>query len=186
MISKEKSLLDKITGVLGSIGSKKCDVTSATMDEEVLCIDCRNCNQLSDPKSMPCINCMISSISELGNAERIKLRSGRDTEISGRAAEIFCELTDVTRFSDLKVDPVRGRSCAGCEYSPERILDLVQADFPDLSFEQVRSKLMVFRPEGHECSLCLQKTYRMLDQVELSMEKIRKKVFLESERNGGR
>ena len=155
------------------------------MVSDTLCIDCRGCAQIPDVKSPDCIRCMVHNISQYGNAERIRMRTGRDLEISGVATELLCDLAFVDRSSQVVGRSENNRSCSNCDYSCEKIFDLAWQGFPDPYFEAARGRLLEFRPVERECATCIQKTYRALDQSELGLNNIKKRVSVLAIRGGG-
>ncbi|MFA6952678.1 MAG: hypothetical protein WCQ23_06425 [Candidatus Methanomethylophilaceae archaeon] len=170
--------MESLTVMLG----KKQKSSPISVEDDVLCIDCRDCRAVPEIRSPDCIRCIVRCISQSGNAERIKLRTSRDLEISGPAAEILCELSFLDRTADNMNGHNKPRSCANCEYSCDRIFDIAWQGFPDPYFESARGKLMRFRAEDQMCSTCLQKTYRALDQAELGLKNIKKKAALTAAR----
>jgi hypothetical protein len=153
----------------------KNGVAEAKMDGDVLSIDCRECGNVPDAGSDECIRCIVSKISENGCAARIRLRTGRDTEISGPATEILCELSFIDRSaSSLSGRPMR--RCGSCRHSCDRIVGIAWSTFPTPDFAGARGKLMSFSPSNGVCEVCVQKTYRALDQAELSISEISKRV----------
>lgn len=163
-----------------SKGRKKREEAGSVIDRDVLSIVCRNCIQIPDPASAECIRCMVTEIKTQGCVSKIRLRTGRDIEISGSAAEALCELSLVDCLSS-SIKTGGKRKCKSCNYSPERILRIAQESFPVPDFGRARSQLMSFRTEDEICGICIQRTYRTLDQAELSMSKLSKKVSLFTE-----
>ncbi|MGE0015375.1 MAG: hypothetical protein AB7S83_04240 [Candidatus Methanomethylophilaceae archaeon] len=155
--------------------NRKNSVAGAKIDGDVLSIDCQDCRKVPDAGSAECIRCIVSKVSENGCASRIRLRTGRDTEISGPAAEVLCELS----FIDRSTSSVGGgpmRRCGSCRHSCDRIVGIAWSAFPAPDFAGARGKLMSFRPSNGVCEVCVQKTYRALDQAELSISEISKRV----------
>ena len=109
------------------------------------------------------------------------MRTGRDIEISGPAAELLCELSFVDRSSSAVNTVKRGR-CRACRYSEDRIMDIAWETFPEPDFAGARGRLMTFRTGNGVCDVCIQRTYRALDQAELSMSEISRRASSLSER----
>ncbi len=158
---------------------------SSELNDDVLCINCRGCRRVPDIGSKDCIRCITININEQGNAGRIRLRTSRDLEIHGTAAEIICELAMISRSSVPYSSAFERRSCSECNNSCNRIMDILWSGFPDPNFESARGRLAGFFPSSGECNACVQRTYRALDQVELGMERLRKRMSIESARKGG-
>ena len=158
----------------------------AEMCDDTLHIECRKCKRAPNIRSSECMGCMVDCITECGNADRIRLRTSRDLELSGQAAELLCELAGIRMFAKSVHRGLKGRNCAGCEHSCERVLASAWSGFPEPSFDTARNGLMKFSPSSPACSNCIQKSYRILDQTELNMGNFRKKVSLEVARKGGR
>ncbi len=160
---------------MSMIAKKKCiEPGTATIDEKdgSIVISCRDCTQFPDPSSVKCISCICEAISECGAASKIKMIGIKDTELSGDAAEIFCDLSRICRpvVSNTK------RKCANCPRSPERIYDAVWSEFPDMSFAKACSRIYTDSRDGPECAGCLQKTYLTLANCDTEMKKIEEKI----------
>ncbi|MDD2410627.1 MAG: hypothetical protein PHV81_03000 [Candidatus Methanomethylophilaceae archaeon] len=156
-------------------GNRKNGAAGSEIEGDVLSIDCRDCGKIPDPGSAECIRCIVSRISENGCAVRIRLRTGRDTEISGPAAEVLCELSFIDRSAS-SVGVRKMRRCGSCRYSCDRVVGIAWGAFPSPDFAGARGKLMSFRPSNSVCEVCVQKTYRALDQAELSISEVSKRV----------
>lgn len=153
---------------------KQCPGEATVLpDSDTLCIDCKGCQQIPDAGSPVCINCVCSAVFRHGTADRIKLSAGKDTEISGPAAEIICELAQIGKPVSVVPD---GRKCAKCPRSPERLFDAVWSEFPDPSFGSAYARLYVDGREPPECAACMQRTYSMLKSSEDEMGKIKEKT----------
>ena len=63
----------------------------AEVCDDLLTIDCRGCGYAPVPGSKECLGCMVERMSAVGGADRLILRTGRDTEISGRAGRAVRE-----------------------------------------------------------------------------------------------
>jgi len=165
------------------IKKKNNDTYDAEIKEDVLSINCRSCSKVPDIRSPGCMRCMVHHISRFGNAERIRLRTSRDLELFGPAAETLCEIAAFQWSATLSVNNGR-KSCTGCNNSRSRIMDILWSEFPEPNFDSARGRLMSFRPEDSRCNLCIQKTYRALDQVEHGINNLKKKISLETARVG--
>lgn len=165
-------------------GGRKTEESYASVEGDTLSIDCRNCMCVPEIRSAECIRCIVSAISEHGNAERIRLRTGRDLEISGPSAEILCELAFVDRSANTMNSSSGRRGCANCQFSCRNVFNVAWQGFPDPYFEAAREMLLSFRAEDQECASCMQRTYRALDQAELGLKNIKKKVSTLAARGG--
>lgn len=164
--------------------NKNKNRSSTELIDDVLCIDCRCCRKVPDVKTIECMRCMVANISEYGNAGRIRLRTSRDLELSGPAAEMMCELAMLCR-STMPFSINDSRSCNDCNNSCGRVMEIIWSGFPDPNFDSARGRLTSFRPSKGECNTCIQRTYRALDQTELGFNNLRKKISMEIARNGG-
>lgn len=166
-----------------SIISKKKAIEpgTASVDERdgSVIISCRDCTQFPDPSSTKCISCICEAISVCGSADKIRMIGVKDTELSGDAAEIFCDLARLCRPLVKNV----GRKCSGCPRSPEKIYDSVWAEFPDMSFAKACSRLYTDSRDGPECAGCLQRTYITLTNCDAEMKRIQEKMTLMAGRN---
>ena len=176
----------EIKDLLNSVTKKKDDQgPRAEMSEDILCIDCRGCDKAPSVRSQSCIRCMINNLSVSGSAGRIKLRTSRDLELSGPATELLSDLASIKRTADNLQMYRSSRSCAGCDRSCERVMSSAWEGFPEPYFDVARKRLMISGPSNPSCNTCIQKTYRVLDQTELGIENIRKKISTEITKAGG-
>ncbi|MCL1978591.1 MAG: hypothetical protein FWG60_00300 [Methanomassiliicoccaceae archaeon] len=175
-------MIDSILSVM----NRKGDIpTDAELSEDVLSINCRKCSKVPDFRSPNCLRCMIHHISLRGNAERIRLRTSKDIELFGPAAEALCELA-VFYGSAAPIHKNKdGRSCSECANSCSKLMEIAWSGFPDPNFDSARGRLMSFRPTDSRCNICIQKTYRALDQAEFGINNLKKRISVESARTGG-
>ncbi|MDR1954372.1 MAG: hypothetical protein LBP82_00245 [Candidatus Methanoplasma sp.] len=160
------------------------ETVDAELEEDVLSINCRKCSRVPDFKSPLCLKCIIQNISKQGSAGRIRLRTSRDLEIFGPAAEALCEMAVFYNSAALNTSN-GGRACSDCANSCSKVMEIIWAGFPDPNFDSARGRLMSFRPSDNRCNTCMQKTYRALDQAELGVSNLKKKVSIEAARTGG-
>ena len=175
----------KINSIPLPIKRKNAESVDAELSEDVLSISCRKCSKVPDLRSPVCMKCMIHHVSQQGNAGRIRLRTSRDLEVFGSAAEVLCELAVFYRSTALNTSGANGRTCSDCANSCQKIMEIIWAGFPDPKFDSARGRLMSFHPAESKCNSCIQKTYRALDQAELGMNNLKKKVIIEAARKGG-
>lgn len=166
---------------MGNKSEAKCNTE---LTDDVLCIDCRCCSKVPDVRTNECMRCMVANISEYGNTGRIRLRTSRDLELSGSAAEMMCELAMLYR-STIPLSISDSRSCNDCNNSCRKVMEIIWSGFPDPNFDSARGRLTSFHPSKGECNTCIQRTYRTLDQTELGFNNLRKKISMEIARNGG-
>ncbi|MCL2317569.1 MAG: hypothetical protein FWC44_00730 [Methanomassiliicoccaceae archaeon] len=168
-----------------AITNKKTETADAELTEDVLLINCRKCSSVPDIRSTGCLKCMIHQISEKGSAERIRLRTSKDIEIFGSAAETLCELAHLYRSTAYQMKKEGNRSCSDCNNSCPKIMEIVWSGFPDPSFDSARGRLSSFRPTDMRCNSCIQRTYRAIDQTEHGVNKLKKRISIEAARTGG-
>jgi len=167
-----------------AIKKKNAGASFAELSEDVLSINCRLCSKVPDIRSPGCLRCMIFHVSQQGSAGRIRLRTSKDLEIFGPAADAICELAVFYR-SAAPVTNKGGKSCASCGGSFPRVMDIVWSGFPEPNFNAARGSLMSFHPQDSRCSLCVQRTSRALDQAEHGIDNLKKKISVEAARTGG-
>jgi hypothetical protein len=142
----------------------------------ILIIDCKACNRVPEMRTIECIRCVVDKISVHGCGGRIRLRTFNDMELCDKAVKVLCELSQIeTSVKNLR-STGRMRSCITCEYSCVKVFDIAWQGFPDPHFDAARKSLMGFRAEDKECVNCLGRTYRALDQVELEVRELQRKV----------
>ncbi|AGI47968.1 hypothetical protein TALC_00975 [Thermoplasmatales archaeon BRNA1] len=147
---------------------------SASMDPSgILNVDCRGCQQVPDAGSPVCIRCITSAIASEGNSDRIRLTAGKDTEISGDAADILCDLATMDRSPV----PVSGdRRCRQCQRSPWAVMDAAWADFPEPNFAYAKGRLHSESGDMAECASCMQRTGSAISVSEESFARVKKKA----------
>ena len=150
-------------------------------DSRSLIISCAGCEQLPDPSNGVCARCICEAIAEEGPSERIRLAGTRDTEISGSAAQLLCELATL---SIPVMGDMQGRRCRGCSRSPSNVLCGAWADFPEPALGPAMSRLYSDPGDGPECTVCMQKTYAALKKADDDLSRIRAKASSMA-RNGG-
>ncbi len=175
----------KIESIRSAINGKKTEAPGSELTEDVLSINCRRCTKVPDFRSPGCLKCIIYHISQQGNAGRIRLRTSKDVELFGPAAETLCELAIFYRSTAVGGSMGGMRSCSDCNNSCPKIMDMVWAGFPDPNFESARGRLVSFRPADNRCNACIQRTYRALDQAEHGIENLKKRISIETARTGG-
>ncbi len=141
-----------------------------TDNSSTLCINCRGCERFPDSCCPQCISCMCEAVNANGAAERIRLVSTKDTEVSGGMAEIVCSLARIRR-PIITEPPCRKGS--RCPRSPASILESTWADFPDPDFKRACARLYSDSRDGPECIACMQRTYNALCTCEREMDTIR-------------
>ena len=174
----------EIRSIFSAMSKRHSDAANAELTENVLSINCRKCSKAPDIRSSGCMRCMIHHISQQGSAERIRLRTSKDLELFGPAAEALCEVAVFYRAASMSMNG-GGKSCSNCANSCSKIMEIAWSGFPDPNFDSARGKLMSFRPADSSCNLCIQKTYRALDQAEHGMNNLKKKISIETARTGG-
>jgi hypothetical protein len=175
----------EIESIVSMFNKKKTDTVDAELTEDVLSINCRRCGTVPDFGSPGCLKCIIHHISQQGSAGRIRLRTSKDLELFGPAAETICELALFYRSTTLCMSKGGGRSCAECNNSCQKIMALVWSGFPDPNFDSARGRLVSFRPSDIKCNSCIQRTYRALDQAEHGINNLKKRISIEVARTGG-
>jgi len=173
----------EIKTILLAMNRKNIDTVSAELTEDVLSINCRICSKVPDIGSSGCMRCMIHHISQQGSAGRIRLRTSKDLELFGPAADALCELA--VFYGSAANNNNGSKSCSDCNNSCHKIMEALWSGFPEINFDSARGRLMSFHPADSRCNLCIQKTYRALDQTEHSMKALKKKISIETARMGG-
>lgn len=142
-----------------------------TLDGDSLTIDCRECRFAPVPGSKECLGCMVECMCRAGGADRVVLRTGRDTEISGKAGRVLKESASLRRWS-LPQDPPAGR-CRGCAVSRYELLRRAWGRFPEGMTVGLASEASSNVPDREGCRECVEATVRALRQLEMGMAEIR-------------
>ncbi len=139
-------------------------IPDAEVVGDSIIIDCRGCGLMPVPGSSECIACMVGSMCRTGGAERVVLRTGKDTEISGIAGRMVKEVSSLRRWS-IPVDQPKGR-CRACPLSRQQVMSEAWELFPDGDVSTIRAPLASEVPDREECRVCTVSTLRALDQME--------------------
>lgn len=147
---------------------------SAESVDGALVIDCRGCPLAPDPGTPECIRCMVSFMCEKGGTDRVVLRTGKDTEVSGRSGKVLKETSSVMRWS-VPYDDLKGR-CRVCEHSRKRIMDVVWGAFPGDGVSEARVILATHQEGNTQCDMCVMRTRRALDQIERGLDAVMERM----------
>jgi len=174
-----------IGSITSIVNRKDIALVNSELSEDVLSINCRRCGGVPEFRSPGCIRCVVRHIAQQGNAARIRLRTSKDMELFGPAAEILCELAVFHRSAPAGTGKGDGRGCSDCINSCQRIMEVAWSSFPEPDFDSARGRLASFRPTDGRCNSCIQRTYRALDQAEHGINNLKKKISVETARTGG-
>ena len=158
-------------GKLSPFGDGKDDADpEAYMEGDALVIDCRGCTLLPVPGSDECIRCMVDSMCRTGNASRVILRTGRDTEVSGGSGKAVREAASLKRWALPPKEP-RGR-CSRCRLSRKVLVETAWSEFPRKGTYMALSFDDSDVPAGEGCSECVRRTRRVLEQMDRRMDSL--------------
>lgn len=146
----------------------------AEVCDDLLTIDCRGCGYAPVPGSRECLGCMVERMSAVGGADRLILRTGRDTEISGRAGMAVREAASLRRWS-MPQEPPKGR-CRACPVSRHGILSRAWERFPEGMTDGLAEEALSQVPERDGCRECVESTVRALAQLDEGMAEILSKM----------
>lgn len=136
----------------------------------ILMIDCRGCSQQPDVCDIQCLTCITGAVHRTGGADRIRMSAEKDYEISGKASDAVCLLSDVLHKP--VCDP-RSPECGGCERRPTAVHSALWATFPEPSFASARQLVRRNPTDGPVCTSCLQRTASMIDASEAQINRVR-------------
>lgn len=142
----------------------------AVLDGGLLVIDCRGCALRPVPGSKECFGCMVRTMSSAGSADRVVLRTGRDTEISGRAGAAIRDAASMMRWSIPDEEPW-GR-CRICPASRRAVMSAAWDSFPERD-PAPRLLLEEADKDRDGCRTCVAATARALDQMEDGLRRMR-------------
>ena len=142
----------------------------ARKERDMLVIDCTGCEYRPEPSSVECLRCMVDMMAVTGCAERIILRNGNDTEISGKSAEIIADIASLKRWSIPNNKP--SGTCKRCSLSRERIMQSLWSSFPDLHLADFQDQLERVPTRGR-CVDCVRTTSRMVRTIEVEMSRLK-------------
>ncbi len=143
---------------------------SAMLEGGLLIVDCRRCLFRPVPGSKECLGCMVRTMAATGSADRVVLRTGRDTEISGRAGSVIRDAASMMRWS-IPDEKLKGR-CRLCPASRREVMTAAWNSFPE-NDPAPRLLLDGIDDERQECKACTLATARALDQMEEGIRRIR-------------
>lgn len=149
---------------------RQADGPSAGLSGDSLVIDCRECPLMPIPASTECLRCMVGCMCREGGADRVVLRTGRDTEISGRAGRAIKEAASLRRWSLPQGRPA-GR-CRGCPVSRAEAMSRAWDRFPEGDAGGMAAELLAQVPDREGCAECVEATVRALQQMDAGIERI--------------
>ena len=151
-------------------GEDENEGPEAVLEDGLLVVDCRRCLFRPLPGSKECLGCMVRTMASVGSADRIVLRTGRDTEISGRAGTIIRDLASMMRWS-VPDEALKGR-CRMCPASRKEVMSAAWRSFPEKD-PAPRLLLDGVDRDRDGCRACIAATARALDQMEDGIGRIR-------------
>ena len=153
-------------------GSRKKDGDGPELSSEdgAMVIDCRGCKVSPVPGSSECIGCMVRGMCPLGGHDRVVMRTGRDTELSGPACRAVRDASSLRRWS-LPQSPPKGR-CSRCGASRYKVMERAWATFPEDGIGFARDMLDAGGEGREECTGCIESTRRALDLLGRRLEQI--------------
>lgn len=156
-------------GALIGPRNKGSTVSRASSEGGAMVIDCRGCQVTPVPGSDECTGCMVREMCAVGGHDRVVMRTGRDTEISGPAARAVRDAASLRRWS-LPSSPPKGR-CSRCGASRSRVMERAWATFPEDGIGFARD-MLEDPPTGDGCAECVESTRRALDLLEHRLDQI--------------
>ncbi|MDR3282806.1 MAG: hypothetical protein LBS92_04255 [Candidatus Methanoplasma sp.] len=141
--------------------------------DDALCIDCRGCVRAPEIRSNECVRCIVRHMADNGSASKVRMRTALDTELSGPAVDILGELASIYRSASSMKRSEDSRSCRTCDHSCKMVFSAAWAGFPDPYFDAARSSLARIKTTSSECTVCVKKTLRAIDQAELCLGKVK-------------
>ncbi len=141
-------------------------------------VNCRGCTRRPSVTEQPCLRCMAAAITLQGDADRIRMCAGKDTEVTGRTARAVCLMSRL--FSSPAEDPGKSE-CADCPRRPTAVVDAALQDFPEPSFQRARVMTLKRPEDDPECTACMQMSSALLSTMEEAMDRIRELVMSEEE-----
>ena len=136
----------------------------------ILRISCDGCERSPDACEPECLKCMTDAVHRAGASERIRMTGTKDIEVTGRAAEAICLLSDAVHMN--VCDP-RDPGCRDCECRPSMMAEALWSTFPEPSFQAAKQVIRREKTDDPGCASCLQRTSALLLNAEVQMERIR-------------
>lgn len=137
---------------------------------DAMVIDCRGCGFAPVPGSAECLGCMVRSMASSGGSDRIVLRTGRDVEVSGRAARAVRDVASMMRWSS--TTEAADRRCRICPVSRTAVMTAAWSAFPSGTVFEGRKDIRDGPPDRDGCAECVMRTSRMLDQIEAGLLRV--------------
>lgn len=144
--------------------------TASRNSAGVLCISCTGCERSPDVCEPYCIRCISCAVASEGAGDRIRMTAGKDTEVTGPAAELVCRLS---ALMTMPVTDPRDPRCTDCTSRPTVVMSSIWDTFPEPAFATARSSVRVAPTDDPECVACMQRTMVMVDSSEKAMDEIR-------------
>ena len=161
MVQNLKELIERAIG--------KMDNDVAFIEDRTMVVDCIGCGFAPQPTSEECLRCMVMNMSDLGGADKIVLRTGRDLEISGRTAMALRNLASLKKWSiPAQKDPYK---CRRCNCSRSVVMTDLWDTFPQMEFSDAYTRL---DQDGRtqECCDCMKSSIHALEQLETDIDRV--------------
>ncbi len=170
-----KILAGKTSGKrTGNEPERKPEPPPAAISGGTLVINCSQCIYAPDPGTAECIRCMVSTMCSVGSTDRIVLRTGKDMEISGHSGRVVKDTASVMRWS-FPQEEEKGR-CRMCELSRKKVMDEVWDSFPNEAIVSAEARLQGKHPQGKDCDMCILRTRRALEQIDMGLKDIEERM----------
>lgn len=138
------------------------------LNDGTLRISCRPCESTPDYCNPKCLECIKSKIVQFGEPNRIVLEKGVEVEYAGDAVRVINSLAAIESANwDVQL-VCNGKSCGNCAYSMEALRKKVWESFPDVDIDACIGHLDSFAPQGEECKICVNRSYKILGRAESS------------------
>lgn len=135
-----------------------------------LVVLCTKCRLRPVPSSEECVRCMVRCMSLSGGTDRVILRTGTDTEISGASCRAIRSAASLMGWTSGGTEGME-RRCRSCPASRREVMGAVWSRFPGDGVPAGRA-LLSSAPQEPGCMECAMRTSRSLDMLERRMAEI--------------
>lgn len=152
---------------------RKEEGAQLSFEGNALIINCMRCKYVPEPGSTECMSCMVDSMSKMGCSDRIILRTGKDTEISGKSGWTIGKIAQLKKWS---VPLTEDKKCHGCDRSRTAVMNKAWATFPDVGFDEAYRTVRA-DAKNPACRRCQSSTETALKQLETDLMDVKKEML---------
>lgn len=142
-----------------------------TKNDDVLRIDCRKCEQLSEYGNPTCLRCIIGKIES--EPKKIVLDSGVEKEYAGDSVRLAIKLSKCFN----KESTTKSQKCDKCSFSENKIMDTIWDSLTITNIDSMIFKLDNAVSDSEECQKCNIETKKKLEEKRNKLYQVSKEAL---------